>query len=297
MRSDDEYIKILIDIKKKLGRTPTSKEFEKLGKVAVPRKRFSYNQLLEIAGLETQRELFNKEVFEKKVKSYLEENGKIPASAKWVELFGVDSSTVRKHYGSINNFKSLFVEINPFLKFNESEMIEFLQNKIDNGEIVTSFDLAKNKKLPRLDKIKKLLKVKSWEEILIKIDRVNIKKTFVKEKMKKDYIALSEKLNKKYGATIEDIDRNLKYSAKSFYLIFQGMDGLRKECGFDNPFKKSIIDLEEVKKEFLKAKDEFKGLSKKEFIKLLEKKQLPSLSIIFKCFGVANLRELYKKQD
>lgn len=295
MRSDDEYIKILLEVKNKLGRVPTSKEFEKLGKVAVPRKRFSYNQLLKLAGLETQREYFNKEVFEEKIKDYLKINSKIPSSAKWAKLFGVDPKTIRKHYGSINNFKSLFIEINPFLNFNEKEMIRFLQDKIDNGELLTSSDLAKNKDLPRLDKIKDILKVESWEDVLLKIDRVNIKKTFVKEKMKKEYIELSEKLNKKYGATIKDIDGNLKYSSKSFYLVFQGMDGLRKECSFENPYNKNQIDLKKLKKEIYKVYKELGEVSKKNFIETLKEKELPSISTVFKAFAVTNLRELYKK--
>lgn len=295
MRSDDEYIKILLEVKNKLGRVPTSKEFEKLGKVAVPRKRFLYNELLKLAGLETQREYFNKEVFEEKVKDYLKINSKIPGSANWAKLFGVDPKTIKKHYGSINNFKSLFVKINPFLNFGEKEMIRFLQNKIDNGELLTSSDLAKNKDLPRLDKIKDILKVGSWDDILIKIDRVDIKKSFTKEKMKVAYIELSKKLNKEYGATIEDINSNLKYSSKSFYLIFQGMDGLRKECGFENPYSRNQTDLIKLKKEIYKIYKELGEVSKKSFIEKLKEKELQSIATVFKAFAVTNLKELYKK--
>ncbi|MDO4690145.1 MAG: hypothetical protein Q4A58_02485 [Fusobacterium sp.] len=151
-----------------------------------------------------------------------------------------------------------------------------------------------NKKLPNLGIISRILKKKTWEEILIKIDRIEIQKTFIKEKMKKEYIEISEKLNKQYGASIPDIKRYSKYSVTSFYFVFRGMEGLRKECNFENPYLKSKLNYNEIKKTAIELFKQYGELSKTDLTKLLKEKEI-SIESIFKAFKVMNMRNLYKK--
>lgn len=181
MKSEKELVSKIKKLGNKLNRTPTLREFCKEYKTNIP-KIFKFNNLIEKAGLKANKKPFNKEEVERKFIEYLEKNKKFPPATSWRKMGLTDSKTIIKHYGSVNAFKSLFIEINHFLNFSEKEMIKFLQEKIDNKEIKSSTDLINNKNLPNLNIILKILKKKTWEEVLRKMDRIEIQKNLYKRR-------------------------------------------------------------------------------------------------------------------
>lgn len=291
---------VIQDIKilaKKLNKVPTTVEFHKeYGYSACYYGNYS-NFLVE-AGFKTNKiPKIDKEKLEETVRNYIKENGKYP-SKKFIDSL-VSHTTIKRHYGSMRAFKLMFVEEKKEYNFNKSELIKFLQDKIDSNELYsTSF--FKEKGNITLSFVLKRLKCENWEEVLELIDRKEILKQkieYEKEKIKKEYRELSEKLNLKTGATIQDIKKYLNYKINKLAYLFGGIRGLKSEAGYDDNRARAFINYTKLKQDIEKLYLEKGKLKQKELIIELKKRELPSLDTVKTAFKVSSIIDLYKILD
>lgn len=291
---------VIQDIKilaKKLNKVPTTVEFHKeYGYSACYYGNYS-NFLIE-AGFKTNKiPKIDKEKLEETVRNYIKENGKYP-SKKFIDSL-VSHTTIKRHYGSMRAFKLMFVEEKKEYNFNKSELIKFLQDKIDSNELYsTSF--FKEKGNITLSFVLKRLKCENWEEVLELIDRKEILKQkieYEKEKIKKEYRELSEKLNSKTGATIQDIKKYLNYKINKLTYLFGGIRGLKSEAGYDDNRARAFINYTKLKQDIEKLYLEKGKLKQKELIIELKKRELPSLDTVKTAFKVSSIIDLYKILD
>lgn len=289
-----EDIKILA---KKLNKVPTTVEFHKeYGYSACYYG--SYSEFLIEAGFKTNKTpKLDKEKLEETMRNYIKENGKYP-SKKFIDSL-VSHTTIKRHYGSMRAFKLMFVEEKKEYNFNNDELIKFLQEKIDSNELYsTSF--FKEKGNITLPFILTRLKCKNWEEVLDLIDRKEILKEkieYEKEKIKKEYRELSEKLNLKTGATIQDIKKYLNYKINKLTYLFGGIRGLKSEAGYDDNRARAFINYTKLKQDIEKLYLEKGKLKQKELIIELKKRELASIDTVKTAFKVSSIIELYEILD
>lgn len=212
-------------------------------------------------------------------------------------------------------------------KYTKQQIIEYLQNKIDAGEIISTSSFKPG--MIKLDTIYKYLGCKNWTEVLEIIDRkdsIKFRKFLSKEEIEKEintfiaknkrfpktrelwkiadhktikkfYKELSIKLCKKNGASVEDIKEHSNYNTFTIAAIFGGMFGLRLASGYPYIYKKNKIDYKKLKKDFKKLYKEIGKTSEIKLIKILREKEMPSINTIKRAFKVASLKELYKLLD
>lgn len=291
---------VIQDIKilaKKLNKVPTTVEFHKeYGYSACYYGNYS-NFLIE-AGFKTNKiPKLDKEKLEETMRNYIKENGKYPPK-KIIDSL-VSHTTIKRYYGSMRAFKLMFVEEKKEYNFNNDELIKFLQNKIDNGELYST-NFFKNNKNVSLVFVLKRLKCENWEEVLELIDRKEILKQkieYEKEKIKKEYRELSEKLNLKTGATIQDIKKYLNYKINKLTYLFGGIRGLKSEAGYDDNRARAFINYAKLKQDVEKLYLEKGKLKQKELITELKKRELASIDTVKTAFKVSSIIELYEILD
>lgn len=289
-----EAIKMLA---KKLNKVPTTVEFYKeYGYSACYYG--NYSEFLIEAGFKMNKTpKLNKEKLEETMRNYIKENGKYPPK-KFIDNL-VSHTTIKRHYGSMRAFKLMFINEKKEYNFNNDELIKFLQEKIDSNELYsTSF--FKEKGNITLPFILTRLKCKNWEEVLDLIDRKEILKQkieYEKEKIKKEYRELSEKLNLKTGATIQDIKKYLNYKINKLTYLFGGIRGLKSEAGYDDNRARAFINYTKLKQDIEKLYLEKGKLKQKELIIELKKRELPSLDTVKTAFKVSSIIDLYKILD
>ena len=127
--------------------------------------------------------MLTKEEVEKRVKEYINKNGHFP---KYVVLNKIVSkNTIKRLYGSNAEFHKIFEEWEwgeiKELKYSKCELIKYLQDGIDVGEIISS-RFFKQKGHIELSALLRRLECKTWEDALILVNR----KDLIQEKI--DYI-------------------------------------------------------------------------------------------------------------
>lgn len=288
-----EDIKILA---KKLNKVPTAIEFHKeYGYSACYYG--SYSEFLIEAGLEVNKNRFDKNKLEQAIKDYIKNNGVYPPK-KFVDTLATHT-TIRRHYGTVRAFKAMFIQEKKEYNFNNDDLIKFLQEKIDSNELYsTSF--FKEKGNITLSFVLNRLKCKNWEEVLELIDRKEILKQkieYEKEKIKKEYRELSEKLNLKSGATIEHIKKYLNYKINKLTYLFGGLRGLKNECGYSDNKSKARLNYTKVKNDMIKLYLEKGKMTQDKLIKELKKRELASIETVKTAFKVSSIVDLYDILD
>jgi|GEM_PF-3065161 hypothetical protein len=296
--------KVIIDVKNlasKLNKIPTSTEFKKEYNYD-PYYYEKYSEIVKKAGFNVDINLkLDKEKLENSVKNYIKEYGVYPPLS-FIHSF-TSSTTIKKHYKSMRAFKSMFVEEKKEYSFNKNQLIEFLQNKIDSGEIYSTCFFDKKGNISLTFVLHKL-ECKNWEEVLELLNRKGIlrkKIDYEKEKIKKEYIELSKKLNLKNGARIQDIKKYLDYKINKLIYLFGGLRGLKKETGYYDNKSKARVNYIKLKSDILKLFREKGEMKEKELKDELKKRELASIDTIKTAFKVNSLKELYlllkKEQD
>lgn len=295
-RTRDMIIKDIKELSKKLNKTPTTVDFYKEYNYSVCYYG-NYSELLIDAGLEVNKNQFDKNKLELAIKDYIKNNGVYPPK-KFVDTLATPT-TIRRHYGTVRAFKAMFIQEKKEYNFNNDDLIKFLQEKIDSNELYsTSF--FKEKGNITLPFVLKRLKCKNWEEVLKLIDRKEILKQkieYEKEKIKKEYRELSEKLNLKSGATIEHIKKYLNYKINKLTFLFGGLRGLKNECGYDDNRSKARIDYIKLKADIKKLYSEKGKMKQIDLIKELKKRELASIDTVKTAFKVSSIVDLYDILD
>lgn len=288
--------KVIIDLKKlasKLNRVPTSSEFKKEYNYD-PYYYEKYSEIVKKAGFNIDINLkLDKEKLENSVKNYIKKYGVYPPLS-FIHSF-TSSTTIKKHYGSMRAFKLMFVEEKKEYSFNKNQLIKFLQDKIDSGEIYSTSFFDKKGNISLTFVLHKL-ECKNWEEALKLIDRKEILKKkikYEKEIIKKEYIELSKKLNLKNGARIQDVKKYLDYKISKLTYLFGGLRGLKKETGYYDNRSKARINYNTLKADIIKLYKEKGEMKEKELKSELKSRGLNSLDTIKTAFKVNSLKELY----
>lgn len=295
-RTRDMIIKDIKELAKKLNKTPTTVDFYKEYNYSVCYYG-NYSELLIDAGLEVNKNQFDKNKLEQAIKDYIKNNGVYPPK-KFVDTLATPT-TIRRHYGTVRAFKAMFIQEKKEYNFNADELIKFLQEKIDSNELYsTSF--FKEKGNITLPFVLNRLKCKNWEEVLELINRKEILKQkieYEKEKIKKEYRELSEKLNLKTGARIQDIKKYLNYKINKLTYLFGGLRGLKKETGYDDNRARAFINYAKLKQDVKKLYLEKGKLKQKELITELKKRELASIDTVKTAFKVSSIIDLYDILD
>lgn len=295
-RTRDMIIKDIKELSKKLNKTPTTVDFYKEYNYSVCYYG-NYSELLIDAGLEVNKNQFDKNKLEQAIKDYIKNNGVYPPK-KFVDTLATPT-TIRRHYGTVRAFKTMFIQEKKEYNFNNDDLIKFLQEKIDSNELYsTSF--FKEKGNITLPFVLKRLKCKNWEEVLELIDRKEILKQkieYEKEKIKKEYRELSEKLNLKSGATIEHIKKYLNYKINKLTFLFGGLRGLKNECGYSDNKSKARLNYTKVKDDMIKLYLEKGKMTQDKLIKELKKRELASIETVKTAFKVSSIVDLYDILD
>lgn len=300
MNSEEKIIYRLKELSKKLGKTPTRKEYvSEYGKPSF--ERFGgYNKVLEKAGLTLNMyvQLTNEEIQEK-FKIYIKENG-IPKSTE-----------IPKNLPSYDLIKIRFGGYKVFLQsigydcllnyWNREKIIKILQDGIDSGEIKSREDLNK-KGYPTMTTIKEILNVSTWKETLTIVDRELVSNykfhdryNFTKEELKEIYDNLSKKLGKiERGASEKDIRKELGFNVGVFESAFKKkFIDLKKEWGYvprNSPTFYTVEELIEVLR--VKRKEKGSNLTIREII---VDKDLPNITTIYRVFNTKSLKKIYEK--
>ena len=281
-----EDIKILA---KKLNKVPTTVEFHKeYGYSACYYG--SYSEFLIEAGLEVNKNQFDKNKLEEAIKDYIKNNGVYPPK-KFVDTLATPT-TIRRHYGTVRAFKAMFIQEKKEYNFDKDQLIKFLQEKIDSNELYSTKFFKENGNIT-LPFVLKRLECKNWEEVLELINR----KEILKEKIKKEYRELSEKLNLKTGATIQDLKKYLNYKINKLIFLFGGLRGLKNECGYDDNRSKARIDYIKLKADIKKLYSEKGKMKQIDLIKELKKRGLASIDTVKTAFKVSSIFGLYDILD
>ena len=295
-RTRDMIIKDIKELSKKLNKTPTTVDFYKEYNYSVCYYG-NYSELLIDAGLEVNKNQFDKNKLEKSIRDYIKNNGVYPPK-KFVDTLATHT-TIRRHYGTVRAFKAMFIQEKKEYNFNNDDLIKFLQEKIDSNELYsTSF--FKEKGNITLPFVLNRLKCKNWEEVLELIDRKEILKQkieYEKEKIKKEYRELSEKLNLKSGATIEHIKKYLNYKINKLTYLFGGLRGLKNECGYSDNKSKARLNYTKVKDDMIKLYLEKGKMTQDKLIKELKKRELASIETVKTAFKVSSIIDLYDILD
>lgn len=241
--------------------------------------------------------MLKKEEVEKRIKEYMNKNGHFPKYEVLNKI--VSQATIRRLYGSSAEFHKIFEEWEwgeiKELNYSKSELIKYLQNGIDSGEIVSS-RFFKQKGHIELSALLRRLECKTWEDALILVNRKDLIKEkidYIKKEIVEKYLILSEKLNREFGASKTDIKENLKYNIDMITYLFGGMTGLREEAGISNIYKTATIDYNKLIEEVKKLYKEKGYLTETQLRKELKERGLASYNTVRKAFKITKLSELY----
>ncbi|MCI7223703.1 MULTISPECIES: hypothetical protein [Fusobacterium] len=265
----------------------------------------SWEEVLKIIGRENvlkTRKFLNKEQIENTIWNLIKEKGKLPTTREIWKIAQQDK--ILRLYGNMDNFYSIFKEYivkKEELKYTKEELIKYLQNKIDSGEIKNTAFFTKKENID-LNVVFRRLNCSSWEEVLILINRTYLipskKEDFKnKEEIKKFYIELSNSLNKPFGASLKDIQKYSKYKTPNIVSIFGGMSGLREEVGIPNIYNKIEFNYRKIRTEFSKI---YKEIGKLPYYKMeeeLKKREFPSLTTVKRAFNLIKLKDIYNLLD
>lgn len=293
VKDKEKILKQVKDLSEKLGKSPGPTEFKnEYGYIP-----FDYASYLKKLNLKLHVKKFNKKKLENSIKDYIKENGVYPPK-KFVDTLATPT-TIRRYYGTVRSFKKMFIEEKKEYNFNKDQLIKFLQEKIDSNELYSTKFFKENGNIT-LPFVLKRLECKNWEEVLELINRKKILKEkieYEKEKIKKEYRELSEKLNLKTGATIQDLKKYLNYKINKLIFLFGGLRGLKNECGYDDNRSKARIDYIKLKADIKKLYSEKGKMKQIDLIKELKKRELASIDTVKTAFKVSSIVDLYDILD
>lgn len=171
-------------------------------------------------------------------------------------------------------------------KYNKQQIIEYLQNKIDAGEIISTSSFKPG--MIKLDTIYKYLGCKNWTEVLEIIDRkdsIKFRKFLSKEEIEKEINTFIAK-NKRFPKTRElwkiadyTTIKKIYGNMESLYKLFTGCLNKKEELSYT---KDRLI-------KYLQEKIDNKEITSTLFF---AKKENISLNVVFKKLGVKSWKDV-----
>lgn len=286
---------------KELERIPTLKEYEeKYGKVkGMGEKNFS--KLLNLINPALIEKSLSKKQIEDIYIKYIKEKG-IPFVYQLPKELP-QAKVIRKYF---KTFNAMLAEIGydeqavAFYKMSKEEMIDFLQKKVDRYILREPKDFRLNRSLPFWETVKFVLGCKGFKEMADIIDRQELLYRrrylrYTRRDLTNLYKKLAVKLNKEdVGLTFRDFEIYHHINCYNITLLFGGINQLRTAAGYKpiNEDSKVLFEKDDIAKA-LRRKSKILGrnLMMKEII---EDSELPSITSIYKIFGVEKIDDLHK---